>query len=108
MLNASTTKAVFRVNAKPDFPIHTPTTLSNLAVSAIRVRVLRTATIVANVELKTAKKLARKKLLLTSFSKRKKIHSNNLFVFIPVAKEITKDRRANSTEKSWAWPSVHQ
>jgi hypothetical protein len=61
MLNASTTKAVFRVNAKPDFPIHTPTTHSSLAVSAIRVREA-TATIVANVELKTAKKLARKKL----------------------------------------------
>jgi hypothetical protein len=59
MLNASTTKAVFRVNVKPGSPIPTPTTPSSLAVSAIRAREA-TATIAANVELKTAEKLARK------------------------------------------------
>ena len=59
MPNAPITKAVFRVNAKLDSLIHTPTTLSRLAANAIRARE-PTVTIAANVELRTAKKLARK------------------------------------------------
>ena len=69
MLNALTIKAVLRVNAKPDSPIHTPTTLSRLVVNAIRVREA-TATIVANVELRTAEKLARKNYTSLKFQER--------------------------------------
>ncbi len=100
MLSASTTKAVFRVNVKPGSPIRTPTTPSSLAVSAIRAREA-TATTVANVELKTAEKLARKNRNSSS-SYIPRENSILIILLFSVAKEITKDRRANWTEKSWA------
>lgn len=60
MRSASTIKAVSRVNADQDSPIHIQMTHSKLDVSAIRAHGV-TAVIAANVELSTAGKLARKR-----------------------------------------------